>query len=285
MGGNGTLNAGIAAQLDDSMRIILSPAMTGAYAAVIGAEDARCFDDRDGGPLAHPLLAALLPQRLMMGLPQKATQGGGGASIFSAPLHRSQSLRIHRALRTDTPITIAQHFAGAHVHPQGALVTFRYAARDAEGALFDAGITLLLRGVAWQGEEVAAAPARPPLPGTARETAVPVARGLPWLYDAVSGVPFPIHTSRRAATAAGLPDVILQGSATLALTVGAILRDRCLAPAAIGGLDADFRAPVHPGCTLTVAHAPHGGGIAFAAHDSQGRAVVAGLLQLSDETR
>jgi acyl dehydratase len=45
----------------------------------------------------------------------------------------------------------------------------------------------------------------------------------PFIYDGCTGIHFPIHTSVKFARAVGLPDIIHQGTATLALAVREVI--------------------------------------------------------------
>jgi acyl dehydratase len=55
------------------------------------------------------------------------------------------------------------------------------------------------------------------------ESAAFVDRMAPFIYDGCTGIHFPIHTSVKFAHAVGLPDIIHQGTATLALAVREVI--------------------------------------------------------------
>jgi acyl dehydratase len=67
-------------------------------------------------------------------------------------------------------------------------------------------------------------PGPPEAPAPLREVEIPIPRELPWIYDGCTEIRFPIHTSRAFAVhQAELPDVILQGTCTLALAAREIV--------------------------------------------------------------
>ena len=57
-------------------------------------------------------------------------------------------------------------------------------------------------------------------------TAVPIAREMPHAYTECASIWNPIHTERAVALGAGLPDIILHGTATWALAGRELIRKR-----------------------------------------------------------
>jgi acyl dehydratase len=109
----------------------------------------------------------------------------------------------------------------------------RLVTRDAQGAVvsttWQLGIT---RGVAIDGEArwTAEPPALPTDEGTepcAIEASLTVFPGMGQIYTECAHIWNPIHSDRAFALAAGLPDIILHGTATLALGVSGIV-NTCL---------------------------------------------------------
>jgi acyl dehydratase len=87
----------------------------------------------------------------------------------------------------------------------------------------------LLRGVAVAGgdrqaEAAPAMPAHDAAAAVARHYELPVSAGAAHVYTECARIWNPIHTDRAVALAAGLPDIILHGTATLALAVSACVR-------------------------------------------------------------
>ena len=92
------------------------------------------------------------------------------------------------------------------------------------------------------------------------EIAVP--REMPHVYTECADIWNPIHTERAVALAAGLPDIILHGTATLALAARELLnREAGAAPARLARIACRFGAMVIPGATIQV-HATGGTPIA-----------------------
>jgi acyl dehydratase len=86
-----------------------------------------------------------------------------------------------------------------------------------------------------------------------RERELVVAAGAAHVYTECAHIWNPIHTDRAVAIAAGLPDIILHGTATLALAVSAIVREELGdAPARVSRIAARFGAMVMMPSVLTL---------------------------------
>jgi hydroxyacyl-ACP dehydratase HTD2-like protein with hotdog domain len=76
---------------------------------------------------------------------------------------------------------------------------------------------------------------------------------LPFIYDGCTNIVFPIHTSKKFARSVGLPGIILQGTATLALAVREITNAFADAnPASIKTIACRFTGMVHPGSRIRI---------------------------------
>jgi acyl dehydratase len=128
-----------------------------------------------------------------------------------------------------------------------------------------------------------------PTPPPSWSTEVPISPTLAHVYTECARIWNPIHTDRAVARAAGLPDIILHGTATLALAVSRALRQHPRGPEApVRGLAARFGAMVRLPSRLVVrgrAAEPTAEGprIAFEALADDGRlAVRDGVLTLAE---
>ena len=75
----------------------------------------------------------------------------------------------------------------------------------------------------------------------------------PFIYDGCSDIVFPIHTSKKFAKQLQLPDIILQGTATLAFAVSAIInRETKGNPNLVKEIYAKFTGMVFPGTTIQI---------------------------------
>jgi acyl dehydratase len=254
-----------------------------AYAAALGVEDARYFDTHaPEGPIAHPLFAVCYEWPLAVVLRDTAI----GADIAPFGVHATHALTIHRAPRAGDTLHTRARVIAAEPRRAGTLVTVRLSTRDADGA----AVTTTDYGSVYRGVTLAEplpSAARPEPPAAAAmkvawQEPVEIAAGAAHVYTECARIWNPIHTDIAVARAAGLPDIILHGTATLALAVS-----RVVARAAAGdgrrvrAIQARFTGMVRLPSTLTVrGDAARTGAIAFDALAADGARVLQGALSL-----
>ncbi len=231
-----------------------------AFAAVIDPDDRDPLDDLSpGGLVATPSFCAALEWSLLSAPdPSGALASIGGE--LSRYVHVGQDSLFHAPIRAGAELRIAARVVGLSSTRAGARLTLRIETRDAAhgAALVTSWSTVLCRGATADGVDriIEPPPARVvPVPASTNRVDIAVAPGLPHLYAECSGIVNPIHTERRAAREAGLPDIVLQGTATWALA-GRELARRLGKPRGrrLHRLAGEFRAPVYPGSTVTLAH-------------------------------
>lgn len=112
------------------------------------------------------------------------------------------------------------------------------------------------------------------------ETQIQVKRETPYIYDGCTDITFAIHTSRKFAHSVGLPDIILHGTATLAMAAREIVnREAGANPLLLKSIAGRFTGMVIPGNTLHIqllkkqqlAEATH---VFFAVTNGQGKDVI-----------
>jgi acyl dehydratase len=213
-----------------------------AYAAALGEPGV------DAG--VHPLFPvcyewpAALALRAV--LPPAVTRRG---------VHATHDLRLGRLPRAGDRLRTTATVIRVAPRPSGALVVIRFETVDAEGALVSAtDHGTVYRGVACEPAGAEDGGPRPVAPSGPRWSAtVAVAADLARAYSEASRIWNPIHTDPAAARAAGLPDVLLHGTASLALALSAVLaREADGDPARVRRVTARFGAPVWLPSALTV---------------------------------
>lgn len=239
-----------------SLTYDISVRMTQAYAAGVGDWNPLYFnDDSPESVLAPPCLVYAL---------QWNSRDMPGAPLGTTPptqyIHASTDLRFERSLRAGEVITVQGRRIEVAQRPPGVYVVTRFEMRDASGELVatvDDGA--IARGAHTDGPDVSLKET-PPLPRpTGRESGgwsvtVPIAREAAHVYTECADIWNPIHTERRVALAAGLPDIILQGSATMALAARELVNRVASSDSSrLARLAGQFRAMVIPGEEIRVA--------------------------------
>ncbi|HEX3850422.1 MAG TPA: MaoC/PaaZ C-terminal domain-containing protein [Polyangiaceae bacterium] len=112
----------------------------------------------------------------------------------------------------------------------------------------------------------------------ARRTEVVVTRAMPHVYAECAGIWNPIHSERTVALAVGLPDIILQGSATWSFAAREVLDANCSGDAGrLARFGCRFVGMARPGDVVTIEiFEPVGDTIAFEATRQDGASVLAG---------
>jgi acyl dehydratase len=179
--------------------------------------------------------------------------------LLATQVHYTEHLAFHRPIKPGASLTITGEIAAILPHRVGAHVAIRLDAADKDGwPVFTEHVGALLRGVKCTGEGKGSEALPPtPKPSTQKppiwEAAVPVDPLRPFIYDGCTGISFHIHTSRQFARQVGLPDIILHGTATLALAVRELVnREAAGNPLLLQSLQCRFRAMVLPNTEIRV---------------------------------
>jgi acyl dehydratase len=187
--------------------------------------DAALDDLCDGGLVGFPTYCASLEFNAF----QEAAAAGANPLGLTADeqrrgVHASQDSTFHQPLRPGDRLTTSATVVALRETRAGSLALVKAETCDAETGepVVTSWISQVYRGVALDGPEVEAEAPPPGVdvgdPGEPEaRVEVPVTRALPHVYAECAGIWNPIHSEREVAVAAGLPDIILQGTATWGL--------------------------------------------------------------------
>jgi acyl dehydratase len=190
-------------------------------------------------------------------------------------VHAQHDLVIHRAARAGETLQVAGRIVSVAQRRPGAFVVMRMQARGAEGdAVSTTDYGMLYRGVQLQGAERAIEKAEDPPEHEARLQAVgeiAVAATAAHVYTECARIWNPIHTEPGYARKAGLPGIILHGTATLALSVSRVMSSFKVKPSRIR---CRFAGMVLMPSTLTVHASRVGDEIAFEARNDENETII-----------
>jgi acyl dehydratase len=229
-----------------------------AYAAGIGDVSSKVFDDLDPDFMASPALCVALEWPLISD-PTVVAQLVVDPGERLRAVHHSQDSHFHRPMRVGDRLSTSAVVTGVWRGTAGVRVLSTLRTTDATGVdVVTSYTTAVYRGVEAEGEDRPAkgVPDVPGLQGTegsVQTVAMAIDAALAHRYTECSGIWNPIHTERRVAKAAGLPDLVLHGTATWALAGTELVK--CLAdgnPARLKRLHGRFGALVFPGSTLSL---------------------------------
>ena len=204
---------------------------TMAFSAALG-DTGPHYLDTIGDVVAHPLFTIAPEWAVHLEGRDMFAANGLSPDERLKSVHATHDCHVHRLVRPGDRLDTRATTVLAQERRPGAYVVTRLDTTDANGApVCTTWQASVYRGVALTGgDRVHAEP--PPLPAAANvnggspplaEIAVPVPANLAHVYSECARIWNPIHTDVEVAKRMGLPDIILHGSATLALAVSCIV--------------------------------------------------------------
>jgi acyl dehydratase len=248
-----------------------------AYAAGLGETDARYFDTlAPSGPAPHPIFPVCYEWPVLLAVRGRATPD----DIAVRSVHATHDLTVHRSPRAGDTLHTTARVTGLARRRAGTLLTVRLETVDADGRpVTTSDYGSVYRGVGFEGEDTG--PGIEDRAGSGKligaiELPVEVRAGLAHVYTECARIWNPIHTDIAVARAAGLPDIILHGTGTLALAVSEILRHSRADPRAVRRVRGRFTGmvPLPSRLTVRAVKAPEGQSFLFDAAGEDGTSVL-----------
>jgi len=250
-----------------------------AYAAGLGETDSRYYDTLvPGGPTAHPLFPVCYEWPVVLAVRARTTPD----ELATRSVHATHDVAVHRMPRAGDTLHTTARVTGLAHRRAGTLLTVRLETVDGEGRqVTTSDYGSVYRGVGFEGEDAGVGVedrVGSGIPAGADELPVEVPTGLAHVYTECARIWNPIHTDVAVARAAGLPDIILHGTATLALAVSRVLRHAGADPRAVKRVLGRFTGMVPLPSRLTVrsAQTPEGRTFLFDALGEDGAIVLSG---------
>ncbi|HNX25393.1 MAG TPA: MaoC/PaaZ C-terminal domain-containing protein [Spirochaetota bacterium] len=230
------------------------------YAAATGDTNPRYFNDElPGGLIAPPLFPVAVTWPIIEHIADNIESADFPKEVLFTQVHFSEQLIIHRPVKPGDHIKVNGSVAAILPHKAGTHVILRFDASDAGGnSVFTEYLGAMMRGVECTGGgkgggNVPDFPVMSAEPELLHESVVPVSPLAPFLYDGCSNIHFPIHTSVKFAHAVGLPGIILQGTAALAIAVREILdREGICDTECVASIICKFTGMILPGSNMRV---------------------------------
>jgi hypothetical protein len=229
------------------------------FAAAIADDSPLYFDDRgERGLVAPPTFPVAVTWPILSNLGRYIESNDFPKEVLLTQVHYTEHLIIHRLIRPGDELHLTGELAAILPHRAGTHAVIELTAADKEKKpVFTEYIGAMLRGVECQGE---AGRLRLPATPDSGPPAAPVWTcrqridpWLPYVYDGCTNIEFPIHTSPKLAEEVGLPGIILQGTATLALAVRELTnREAGGEPGRIEEIACNFTGMVKPGTAIEI---------------------------------
>jgi len=230
------------------------------YAAAIFDDNPLYFDDeQDGGLVVHPMFSVAVTWPIIEHLSKYLDAAEIPLEVLLTQVHYTEHLIFHRQLRPDEKLTIQGQIVAVLPHRAGSQIVVRFQALDqGQQPVFTEFNGAMLRGVhcrdtGQKAENVPNIPADRDDRQPRWQKKITIDPLLPFIYDGCTNIVFPIHTSKKFAHQVGLPDIILQGTATLALAVRELIRREAESrPLRLKEIYCRFSGMVLPGSDITL---------------------------------
>lgn len=202
-----------------------------SYAAGIG-DTLPCYLDtlRPEGVIAHPLFPVCVEWPVIVAMRTHPVNTSLTQKEYVRAVHATHDTVLHRPIRPGDRLTTQATIVGLEQRKPGAYQIMHLDTTDAKGAL----VSSTWQGAVYRGVEVDG-PDRPAeglpaaiLPHNSNgpiraEVRVPIATHAAHVYTECARIWNPVHTDAAVAAAAGLPAIILHGTATLAMGVSRVI--------------------------------------------------------------
>jgi acyl dehydratase len=258
---------------------------TMAYAAALGDTIPVYLDTlRPDHLVAHPMFSVCFEWPLIVAMRRLFKTNSLTDQEAMRGVHATHDLIIHRPIRPPEMLRTRLKIAGVERRTPGAYQLTRLDTVDASAApVCTSWYGSIYRGVAVEGPDRPADLSMPPvapadaLEKTQTEIKIPVPAGMAHIYTECARIFNPIHTDAAVARAAGLPAIILHGTATLALAVSRIVESRAQSdPTRVSRIACRFGAMVTMPSTLTlrILADPTSAGIFFEVINGEGKLAI-----------
>ena len=256
------------------------------YAAAIGDDNPLYFNDEGRTIIAPPMFAVATTWPITSNISDFLEDKNFPTEVLKTQVHYIEHLIFHRPLSAGEQLSIKGSIAAIIRHNAGTIIINKYDAYDKNGGLiFTEYIGGMIRGVDctddFRGLENLPATQHPGVQDQPLwEKQIYIDRMTPYIYEGCTGLNFPIHTSINFAKAVGLPDILLHGTATLALAVREITNSEANRDSTkIKEISCRFTGMVIPGKNIKVqvyAVTPRGNGkdIFFKVFNDQDKKVI-----------
>ncbi len=267
------------------------------YAAAVDDTNPLYFDD-DGGKIviAPPMFAVALTWPVSERIFEYIDDSNFPIDIIKTQVHYTEHLAFHRPVRPGDTLTIKGRIAAIMPHRAGTVVVIRFDAIDHDGkSVFTEHIGGMMRGVECVGkprgqEDLPLLPQARNDEDVKWEKVIHIDRMRPFVYDGCTNIHFPIHTSVGFARMVGLPDIILQGTATLAFAARELTNNEAeMDPQRVKELSCRFTGMVVPPSDIRILlfnRQKRDGGtdLFFEVHGNKGRVLSNGYARIMRKT-
>ena len=263
------------------MRLEVSTRLTQAYAAGLADWNPCYFEDAGRRVIAPPAFCVSAEWPVFLSLSRDGVLGANLEEHLRG-VHALQDSTFQRPIRPGDVLVTTARIVEVRATRAGAFVLVRLDTveeKSVEAAVVTSYYGSIYRNVAVDGsDECIEAPPKVSEVAPAKSTEkveILVRHEAAHVYTECARIWNPIHTERRVALEAGLPDIVLHGTATWALAAREIV-DRFASsdPLRLRRLSGQFRALVIPGSTIVFEAGRAGNRVDFVVRNEKGEPAI-----------
>jgi len=230
------------------------------YAAAVNDDNPQYFNDESSnGIVAPPMFPVAVTWPIIANISHYINSENFPQRVFAKIVHYYEHLKIYRLIKPNDEIKIQGKITAILPHRAGTQIILKLEAKDKNNnPIFTEYNGGMLRGVKCvgdgKGEE--SLPLRTFLKSNDEcvwKKDVFIDKLRSFVYDGCTDIIFPIHTSKKFAHFVGLPDIILQGTATLAFAVKEIINFESEGdPNKVQEIACNFSGMVYPDSNISI---------------------------------
>ena len=253
-----------------------------AYAAGLNDLNPAYMDTQAQTVIAHPVFPVCVEWPVILNMRALAGSDALTEDESARGVHAAHGLHIHAPIKAGDRLSTGATLIGANAIKPGAAYTIKLTTSNQAGTVVAETYQLgIYRGVEVDGEShfCETPPPLPPMtdPSQGEQTDIFVPAGAAHTYTECAHIWNPIHTDKAVALAAGLPDIILHGTATLALAVSEIVNQYADGdPTRVTRLGGRFAAMVLMPSTVTLQSHQAGGVVSYQVLTQAGHTAISG---------
>ncbi len=276
------LNSAIVGQSIPEEKHLIDARWLMAYAAGLNDLNPAYMDTDAGTVIAHPVFPVCVEWPVILNMRALAGSDALTEEESARGVHAAHDLHIHAPIQAGDTLSTRATLIGANAIKPGAAYTIKLTTTNQAGTIVAETYQLgIYRGVEVEGESHFSEnpPPLPELtdPRIGESTEIHVPGGAAHTYTECAHIWNPIHTDKAVALAAGLPDIILHGTATLALAVSEIVNLYADGdPTRVTRLGGRFAAMVLMPSTITLQSHQQGKIISYQVLNETGQTAISG---------
>lgn len=225
------------------------------FAAALNARNPLYYDDSlPEGIFNHPCFPIVTTWPLFELFMPLLQEAGLSSQVMGSLVHFSEHLELHRPMQPKKRLIFSSKIRGITKNPAGSEMHLHVQANTLKGdPVFDEYASVLFRkaNLSFPERPLDIKPKSPlwnDVPDITGKISLEFSPLLPFIYDGCTDIVFPIHTSKKFAQQVGLPNIIVQGSASFSKCIGTLMDHYSVTdPREVKNLGANFGAYVIPG--------------------------------------